>query len=920
MKSYVRLIAEKRYEEALHLILENNPFPGICGRICTHPCEVACSPGLDPNPIPIKELKRYAADYELSRRGISVKRNPIRYPEKIAVVGAGSAGLTTAVDLSKHGYDVTVFERGADPGGMLVQCIPRYRLPKEIVDFEIEHIKRMGVSIITSHEINNLDSLLESGYSVVILALGAQRDRRLNIPGSDLQGVLECLPLLRKINSGNQVTLNGRGVVIGGGSSAFDAARTACRIGAEKVTIVYRRSENEMPANIEEIEQAKEEGIEIITLALPEEIKGKECVESVRLLKTELGEADSSGRRTFLPIKDSGFNIAADWVIPAVGYAPDVENLTDGLTVTKWGAIKVDKFGRTTKDNVFATGDVVTGPSTVIDAVGMGHSMADIVHSSFRGSEIDNDLPPEMATVRCEVDTKENGISVECVHPGERIENFNEVVLGLGELDSVKQAQRCRSCGSCHECSVCLSSCDQGQLYATTGEISFLLKAPYLLRDGVIKGETDWEIENSICNIPIKLESLVPVVDEGKCIACGRCEEVCPYSAVHVRLVKEGAPVAVVDPDVCRTCGLCITSCISEALDQGPLSIKSLRCKINSISEGNTVQPLIFTSLWSARAKVFNPELLLLMNINAIPSALMIEGLATGATGILIVAPPEDDGSHYLQSERSIEENVRQATDLLSSVGIDPMRIRLERGSWRKHNELLNNFKEELSNNGFGPINNIPSSTPDSDSQVLRTMAHIEWLSKYPDDGGSNLIITDITSIAYMRRLNIVLKSEGFLVLNEMVSVIESTLKEFDMEPDKSTFSDLARRFSITSPIGVNSRHIALLRCPGDEKYGINSFRKLLSQVQGDSVTEIHAKSSGMEWFRFNRDYLGQVREILHECKERGIEKLITVTPFSTAALKILTRRGAWQGQPISLKDVFTFLSEITGHGAGGCK
>jgi len=605
VKSYVKLIAEKRYEEALHLILEHNPFPGICGRICTRPCEDVCSPGVEPGPIPIKELKRFAADYELSRRGISVKKNPIRYPEKIAVVGAGPAGLTTAVYLSKYGYDVTVFERGEEPGGMLVQCIPRYRLPKEIVDFEIEHIRRMGVNIISSHEVNDLDSLLKSGYSAVIIAVGAEKDRKLSVPGSDLPGVLECLPLLRDINFGSQMMLKGRVVVIGGGSSAFDAARTAKRIGAEKVFIVYRRSENEMPADIDEIDEAKEEGIEIITLALPEVIIGKERVEAVRFLKTELGEVDSSGRRTFIPVKDSEFIIPADWVIPAVGYAPYINKLAEGLTVTKWGTVKVDKFGRTVKDNVFATGDVVTGPSTVIDAVGLGHRMADIVHSSFRGSKIDRDNLPEMATVMSNGDPKGNCISVECVHPDERINNFKEVVRGFGEYDSVMQANRCRSCGSCYECSVCLSQCDLGQLYATIGELSFLLKAPFVLRDRVFKGDRDWKIETSTGHLHILLESLVPGVDAGKCIGCGRCEEVCPYNAIQVKLVKGGSQVAVVDPVVCRTCGICITLCISGALDHGPLSIKSLLCKINSISTENT-EPLIFSSHWSTSEEVFS--------------------------------------------------------------------------------------------------------------------------------------------------------------------------------------------------------------------------------------------------------------------------------------------------------------------------
>jgi len=922
VKGYVKLISDKRYEEALHLILEKNPFPGICGRICTHPCEEVCSPGMDTGPIPIKELKRFAADYELSRRRILVNRNPIRYPEKIAIIGAGPAGLTTAFDLSKYGYDVTVFERGLDPGGMLTQCIPRYRLPKEIVDFEIEYIKRKGVRIVTSCEIENLDSMFESGYSTVILALGAQKDRRLSIPGSDLPGVLECLPFLRDINFGNRVVLNGRVIVIGGGSSAFDAARTAKRIGADKVTIAYRRTENEMAANNEEIYEAKEEGIEIIILALPEEITGKGRVEAVRFLKTTLGEADSSGRKNFLPLKDSEFIIPADWIIPAVGYAPDLDELSEGITVTKWGSIKVDNLGRTSKDKVFATGDVVTGPSTVIEAVGKGHRMADIVHSSFRGIKIEEDVLPEMAKVQGMGSVDGKCISADCIHPRERIEDFSEVVLGFKEKDAIMQAQRCRSCGSCYECALCISSCDHGQLYATIGERSFLLKAPSVLRKKVIEGERDWKIESTNRNLPIMLDSLVPMVDAEKCIACGRCEEVCPYNAVRVRLVKEGSQAAVVDPGVCRTCGICITSCLSEALDHGPLSIIYPNKKINSISDRNINEPLIFASHWSVNQEVFNPEILELMNINALSPALMMDGLATGVPGLLIMAPQEDLGNHYLKSVRNIKENVRRARKILYSIGIDPRRIRLERRPWVERDELLREFKEELANNSLGPLKRGPSLL--TDSLVMRTMANIDWLSKYPDFPKKNLRISNETSFAYLQRLNAVLEAEGLFVLHEMVFTIERKVKEFQMVLNIFSYADMTKhlsRYLINGhPSEVSSNCIALLRSEEDEKYGADLLKELLNRVPGISVTEVRAKRSGMEWFRFHGDYLGHGSDILKKCEEHGAELLITVTPFSTACLRLLTRRDSWRRSPVEVKDVFTFLSEINGQKAGGVK
>ena len=295
VKAYVNLIADKRYEDALSVVLGSNPFPGICGRVCTHPCESECLLGEYSHPIAIRSLKRFAADYEMSRRHLSAEKNKIVHREKIAVIGAGPAGLTAASDLSDEGYEVTVFERAPVPGGMLVLGIPRYRLPRRIVDFEIGAITLKGVHIELDSEIGNAQELFEKGYSAVIIAAGAVKDRPLHIPGSHRTGVWGSISFLERINLGESLTLEGRVVVVGGGSSAFDAARTAVRCGADEVTVVYRRTENEMPADRDEIKEAKDEGVKIVTLAVPKEILGDDEVEGMCFVKARLGELDDSG-------------------------------------------------------------------------------------------------------------------------------------------------------------------------------------------------------------------------------------------------------------------------------------------------------------------------------------------------------------------------------------------------------------------------------------------------------------------------------------------------------------------------------------------------------------------------------------------------------------------------------------------------
>jgi len=289
VKAYVNLIANRKFEEAVKVIRQANPFPAICGRICTRPCEDNCEQGVNGDSVSIRALKRYASDYELVRRSLIIEPCERIYDEKIAIVGAGPAGLSAAVDLIRMGYPVTVFEAQKDPGGMLRYAIPSYRLPKRILKREIDWIKNLGVEIKTGKRIKDPATLFKKGYSAILIAVGTPKSLPLGIEGEDADGVIDSLLFLQQINTNCPMEVKGDVVVIGGGSTAFDVARSAIRLGAKKVTLAYRRGLKEMPAENEEIKDAQDEDVKILTLAIPKRIivkKGK--LTGIEFLKAEL--------------------------------------------------------------------------------------------------------------------------------------------------------------------------------------------------------------------------------------------------------------------------------------------------------------------------------------------------------------------------------------------------------------------------------------------------------------------------------------------------------------------------------------------------------------------------------------------------------------------------------------------------------
>lgn len=397
--AFIAQIKEGNFEMAIDILKDKNGLPAVCGRVCPQEdqCEKYCVLGKMGEPVAIGRLERFAADYAMKHFGDKCRITGKAGEGKVAVIGAGPAGLTAAGDLACMGYSVTMFEALHAPGGVLMYGIPEFRLPKDIVQREISTLKTLGVKIEVNAVIGqtyNVDELLnEEGYDAVFIGTGAGLPYFMNIPGENYNGVYSANEFLTRVNlmkaykfpqTATPVRIGKSVAVIGAGNVAMDSARTALRLGAENVYIVYRRSEEEMPARAEELEHAKEEGVDFRLLTAPISILGNEqgWVTGLECIKMELGEPDASGRRRPVPIKDSNHTIAVDTVVMAIGQGPNplVQHTTPGLDVNKWGNIVADENGITSKDGVFAGGDIVTGAATVILAMGAGKKAAAQIH------------------------------------------------------------------------------------------------------------------------------------------------------------------------------------------------------------------------------------------------------------------------------------------------------------------------------------------------------------------------------------------------------------------------------------------------------------------------------------------------------------------------------------------------------------
>ena len=402
--SFIREVREGDFEKAYEIITRTSSLPAVCGRVCPqeNQCEARCVRGKTGDPVGIGRLERFVADTHNAGEGAEVKK-PQSNGHKVAVIGSGPSGLTCAGDLAKRGYEVTVFEALHLAGGVLVYGIPEFRLPKSIVQREVETIKALGVKIETNMVIGrvlSIDELMdEQGFEAVFIGSGAGLPRFMNIKGENLCGVYSANEFLTRTNlmkayredAATPIMHAKKVAVVGGGNVAMDAARSALRLGAEEVTVIYRRSEEELPARAEEVAHAKEEGVVFRMLSNPVEILGdeKEFVTGIRIQKMELGEPDASGRRRPVPVEGSEFVAEADAVIMAIGTSPNplLKATTKGLDTKPWGGIIADGNGQTSREGVFAGGDAVTGAATVILAMGEGKTAAAAIDEYIRSKE-----------------------------------------------------------------------------------------------------------------------------------------------------------------------------------------------------------------------------------------------------------------------------------------------------------------------------------------------------------------------------------------------------------------------------------------------------------------------------------------------------------------------------------------------------
>ena len=608
VQGYISLIDKGMYSEAVSLIKEVNPLPAICGRVCVRPCEAACRRNLmdEENAVGIDYMKRFAADYDLAHENHYRPEVKASTGKKVAVIGAGPGGLTTAYYLQQEGHQVDIYEGKNHAGGWLRYGIPEYRLPNDLLDKEVETITELGTNIFYEKKLGENVSYkdIKAKYDATVLTIGSQKGTLLGVEGEDAEGIYPGVEFLNEMEAtGKKPDFSGKTVVVvGGGNTAMDCIRTSQRLGAERTVLVYRRTEKEMPANPIEIHESKLEGVEYMILTNPTKVNktddGK--LQSVGLIKMELGEPDNSGRRRPVPIEGSEFDLECDYILAAIGQKTDVNFIDDinkyaddgQLVVNRWGDIDADpKTLQTGIKSVFAAGDGVTGAATLIEAIAQGNVAVHSVKQFLNGEEI-KPKPGEFLSKRDNFVKQESDKYIGKYAKQERQEmpvmdantrmNFKEVELGYADEQTCKtEAQRCLECG-CVE----YFDCDL-KAHATE----------YGAEQGVYEGEfKEYEVDFSHPYIEI---------DNNKCILCSRCIRTCDevVGASALGLVERGFDTHVapamgnsLTETNCISCGMCIEVCPTGAMSEnfnfkpGPLQLEKETTICNYCSTGCEIE------------------------------------------------------------------------------------------------------------------------------------------------------------------------------------------------------------------------------------------------------------------------------------------------------------------------------------------
>ncbi len=729
-KAYVSLIAAGRFAEALEVVRQTNPFPGICGRVCPHPCEDQCHRGEIDEPVSIATLKRFIADYELRRGAIPRYGRKGKKRGKVAVIGAGPTGLTCAADLAREGYKVRVFEALPVPGGMMATGIPPYRLPRDILRTEIAAIEALGVEIKPNTRIGDrvkFEDLVRK-FDAVFIATGAQEPSGLGIPGErEVQhGLINWIPLLRECALDGGKKPGDNVVIVGGGNTAVDCARVVLRLGTKHAQILYRRSREEMPAFREEVADAEEEGVKIHFLSAPVRLLVEEGkLNGVKCVRMRLGKKDRSGRPRPIPIENSEYVIPCDAIIPAIGQQLDPSFLGEkhALSISKEQLLKVDPVTMATnQEGVFAGGDAVNGPASVVEAIAAGHRAARSmgryldgvplrshsaeVHPDLKEAKLDLPSPSKMPRIR----SSRIGAS-------ERRYSFDEVELGLSEAQAVAEAERCMRCGMCLECTECVGVCDGKQVILEPAHPSkeppshkheMLVRVPpEIHRRIAAQGTVSAEYQRK----PYEVSAFTARVNEHLCTGCGLCEEICTYRAPRVLYQGDGVFTAQIDEDMCRGCGACVAVCPTDAIDQNHFTTERLERLITTGLRRRGRLPIVtFTCRWSRTMRSASSRLptgiVPVMCTGRVGGGDVLRAFERGAAGVLVVGCANED-CHYGFGSQAANENLRRVSEILSLLGIDPRRVQSIRIPAEDRPDLVDvirNFSAEIKKVGTDTI------------------------------------------------------------------------------------------------------------------------------------------------------------------------------------------------------------------------
>jgi len=787
--------------------------------------------------------------------------------------------MTAAVDLIRIGYEVTVFELSKEAGGMLRYGIPPYRLPDRVLKREIDWIKSLGVKIETGIKVKDATSLFKKGYSAVLIAGGATKSFFPGIEGEKSEGVLDALIFLREINEGKYPSIKGDVVVIGGGSTAFDAARSAIRVGAKKVTIAYRRTVNEMPADIEEIEAAKEEGVEILTLAMPKRIIQKNGkAEVIEFYRAKLGEPDKSGRRSPIPIKNNIFNIPARTIIFAVGAMPDVGPLGGIKVTTPKGTIEISEYGKTVFNGVFAAGDVEMGPSSVVDAIGRGHEAARGIDAYLR--KISPAKPEDLIkTIQIYLSQPIRSKSIHAPKKlkKDKLTSFEEVEGAYSDFQAIEEASRCYTCGPCYVCPTCLPNCKNKQLVAKIDNTTILVKSPLELSKEIYdNGPEKFNLSSATTEKQIQLFSLTSKVDSDLCIGCGRCEEVCAYRAVKNIVTKDKKPVSQVSHSSCASCSACVSECPSGAISQGFMSDDEILKRLaKKETPYDGVKGLM--SYWITPYPFFDSYegVIDLMSARKPSPMFLIRALAETKRGLLIIKPDKASGSHYLPWEESPELVIENTRKILKTFGISPDRIKytnLSEGT--DPIKLLKEFSKELDKRKITKLDilipNLEISPFGKSMNLLKIMSSNSDIQ--PSDEFEGIQLVRKSGVAYY---------EGCLPVLHLMGDAHNL---YDLGATRTAIFELLNRFKI------NAGRINGFSCPSTNLLDIDKqkFSRIVSNISGKNLNlykKVQPKKfivgtpEAFSYFSKNKDYKN-VTSIVDELFLE-IKKIKTLFPIN---------------------------------------